>query len=179
MNLETQAAFARRIGKNRAHVTRLKQSGRLVMQGKRVVVDESLALLEATESPLPRDVAKREALAAERAERTTADQPLADIGRKKHEAQYRKLKAEADKAEMERDRLAGSLVEVDGVIAAANDMAAVVRNGLEILPDRHAPEVFGAADVTQARALLREAVELVAEDMARELEGLADRFKQP
>jgi len=57
----TQAEFARMQGWSRSHVTGLKQAGRLVMSdsGKRVLVKESLARIEATKDPNRDDVAKR------------------------------------------------------------------------------------------------------------------------
>ena len=44
----TQAAFARHIGVHRSHVTRLRQAGRLAMDGKHVLVDASIARIAQT-----------------------------------------------------------------------------------------------------------------------------------
>lgn len=180
MALESQAAFARRLGKDRAHVTRLKNAGRLVMREGKVVIEETLARLEATESPLPRDIANRERLAAERFAETTAgepeaieDQDLAAIGRRFKLQQMRKMEAEAAMAHMERDKLAGLLVATEDVDRAGLELGATVRATLEALPDRYAPELAAASEVHRARAILAEAVELALGTITRELEGLA------
>lgn len=48
MTLEHQAAFARRIQRDKGYVTRLKQAGRLVMSGRLVDVEASIARIQAT-----------------------------------------------------------------------------------------------------------------------------------
>lgn len=179
MNLETQAAFARRIGKDRSHVTRLKQSGRLVMNEGRIDVDRTLALLKDTESPLPRDQANRERLAAERAQSSAPgavaddiEASLADAGRRQKVAQADKMQHEAEMARMERERLEGSLVELSDVQNAGLDIAAKLRAALEGLPDRYAPELAAATDTNQAHGLLAEALELVLDELTREIAAL-------
>lgn len=56
---ETKAAFARRIGVDRAHVTRMAQQGRLVVVDRQIEVEASLARMEATKDPNRDDVRKR------------------------------------------------------------------------------------------------------------------------
>lgn len=189
MRVESQAQFARRLGKDRSYVTRLKQAGRLVMRDGKVVVDESLQRLEATESPLPRDIAKREAMADYRAQRddageasashlfdADAPEPLEAIGRRIKAAQARKLAADADRAEIERSRLEGSLCETAAVITAGMAIGAAVREAFESLADRHAPELAATTDPTQVHARLTEAAELALQDLSRELQGLPARL---
>jgi hypothetical protein len=190
VRVESQAQFARRLGKDRSYVTRLKQAGRLVMRDGKVVVDESLQRLEATESPLPRDIAKREAMADYRAQRDDASEaggaaypfgadapePLEAIGRRIKAAQARKLAAEADRAEMDRSRLEGSLCETAAVITAGMAIGAAVREAFESLADRHAPELAATTDPTQVHARLTEAAELALQDLSRELQGLPARL---
>ncbi len=65
MSAVTQAEFARQINWNRSSVTRAKIAGRLVMEGKLVNVEASLARLEKTAERI--DVAERHA--SERAEK--------------------------------------------------------------------------------------------------------------
>lgn len=182
MILETQSDFARRLGRDKSHVTRLKQAGRLVMLGGKVVVNDSLALIEATESPLPRDIAKREALEAVRQRRaetpgTFDGQSLETIGRRIKAAQARKLSAEADKAEMERARIEGTLCETGTVLAAAADMAVVLRDALEGLADRLAPQLAASSDANQAHALITEHVEIILQDIMRDAGSMADRLR--
>lgn len=183
MNVESQADFARRLGKNKSHVTRLKQAGRLVMHGNKVAISESLAMLEATESPLPRDVAKREALQEQRQAKAAepilagSTQTLESIGKNIKLSQARKMSADADMAEMERARLEGALVESNSVKVAGMDIGAKIRANLESLPDRLAPEMAATTETVQAHGLLAEAMELVLADMAREIAALDEKLK--
>lgn len=170
METETQAAFARRLGKDRSHVTRLKQAGRLVMEGKRVVVNASLTRLEATESPLPRDIANRDRLAAERGDQGAREANNADaldvkgeletVGLEMKRNQAAKLAAEAEISQMERDKMAGRLCVVDEVRAAGLRIGSTIQSTFESLPDRYAAELAAATDTSQAHAMLVEAVEL-------------------
>ena len=61
MTALTQYAFARHLGVDRAHVSRLKKTGRLVMtpDGDRVLVAESEARIAATADPGKVAVAER------------------------------------------------------------------------------------------------------------------------
>lgn len=60
MNLETQTAFARRLGVNKSTVHRHLKAGRIIAVGKLIDVDASLAQLNATTGTRP-DVAARHA----------------------------------------------------------------------------------------------------------------------
>ena len=182
--LETQAQFARRLNKDRGHITRLKQRGHLVMRDGKVVVEDSLARLEALESPLARDQANRDRLAAERAAAAAEGEPDSDdaqsleaIGRKIKIAQAKRMEAEAAMADIERQRLEGSLAETRAVVAAATDMAVALRSALERLPDRYAPELAAAIEPHQAHALLSEAVELVLAELAHAVAELPGALK--
>lgn len=62
MTIETQAAFARRIGVNRSTVNRHIAAGRVVTVGKRIDVEASLARLHDTTGTRP-DVSARHAVA--------------------------------------------------------------------------------------------------------------------
>lgn len=185
MTLETQAAFARRLNKDRAHVTRLKKAGRLVMRGKLVAVDETLQRLEATESPLARDQASRERFAAQRAAQAAeggknadavqVDDSLEAIGLEMKRNQSRKIAAEAEIAQMERDKMAGTLVDAAELGAAILALGAKVRGALEGIPDRQAAELAAAVEPSQVHALLSEAVGVVLAEFARECKRLAER----
>jgi hypothetical protein len=177
MTLETQAAFARRIGRDKSYVTRLKQSGRLVMREGKVDVEESERLVGDTQSQLPRDAANRERLAVER----LVDEPapggdLAEAGRRLKRAQADKAEHEAEMLKLERARLEGSLVELADVKNTATDIAAVMRAALENLADRYAPELTAATEVNQAHAILAEALELVLGELARKIDKLAQEL---
>lgn len=63
MSRESKAAFARRLGIDPAHVTRMAQAGRLVVVDGQVEVEASLARMEATKDPNRDDVRQRHAQA--------------------------------------------------------------------------------------------------------------------
>lgn len=139
MTLETQAAFSRRIGKDKSHVTRLKQAGRLVMKGRRVDVEKSLKRIEATESPEPHHRAHADQLADGRKEKPVSPEKNASIeqiGKALKLETYKLQKAKAEKAAMEADKLAGSLVDKEEVEFVLKDFGKTLSGLLESLPDR-------------------------------------------
>lgn len=155
----TQADFARRIGVDRAHVTRLKQAGRLVMAHGRVLVDESVARIEATGGIRP-DVADRHAerrKARQRAE-TGADEPMS-LGAARDllaRSKARREAALAEKEEIERDRIAGELVARADAERAMRDLGAAVRAALDCYADQVAPLVAPIGDLNEVHAVLAE-----------------------
>lgn len=172
MTTETQAAFARRIGKDRSHVTRLKQAGRLVMRDGRIVVEDSLERLKATESPLPRDAANRERLAEAREQKPATDETLVAAAQRQKLAQADKMENEAAIAKLERQRIEGSLVALDDVAHGAASVSATVRTTLESIPDRYAPEWSAVSDSAQLRALIEEAVEIALGTMDQGIDAV-------
>lgn len=182
MTLETQAEFARRIGRDKSHITRLKQSGRLVMREGKVAVDESLRLIDDTESPKARDQANRERLAAlrEASASESAQEPgsaLAEAGRRLKIAQADKAEHEARMVALERARLEGALVAVEDVHNVAIDIASAARASLENLADRYAPELVVAREIDQVHAILSEAIDTVLGELSRKIEGLGQGLK--
>ena len=138
----TQAQFAVAQGWHRSTVTRLKQAGRLVMQGSRVDVAASLARIEET-GGMRFDVAERHAAnrtqhSAQQEPQKTAAEPSAGVGategqgaalnappaldavagERRSDAQARKEAALADKAEMEVQQMRGNLIPREDVDAA-------------------------------------------------------------
>jgi hypothetical protein len=63
MSRESKSAFARRLGVDPAHVTRMAQAGRLVVVDGQIEVEASLARMEATKDPNRDDVRARHAKA--------------------------------------------------------------------------------------------------------------------
>jgi len=63
MSRESKSAFARRLGVDPAHVTRMAQAGRLVVVDGQIEVEASLARMEATKDPNRDDVRQRHAKA--------------------------------------------------------------------------------------------------------------------
>ena len=179
----TQAEFAAAQGWHRSTVTRLKQAGRLVMQGRLVEIAASLARIEET-GGMRFDVAERHAanraqpgtqLAQPEAEKT-AQAPLAGAGEgtgsgdgaiaapasgsgtgeRRSDAQARKEAALADLAEMDVQQKRGNLIPKDDVDAALRSFATSVRARLDVLPDQLAPLLAPVSDLDEIHALLAE-----------------------
>ena len=194
-NVCTQAEFAVRQGWHRSTVTRLKQAGRLVMQGGRVDAAASLARIEET-GGMRFDVAERHAAnrtqqqAQQDGQKTAAAPPAgmgegneqgagpitspapdAPMGERRSDAQARKEAALADKAEMEVEQMRGNLIPKEDVDAALRAFGASVRAKLDVLPDQIAPLVAPVTDMDEVHALLAEhargILSAIADDMGR------------
>ena len=151
--LVTQAEFARLLGINsRSYITKLKADGRLVMNGDQVDVEASRLRIIETADPNRDDVVIR--WARERG------QTSALIGDSPEETSYasaraRKEKAQADMAEMERDKRRGQLLDRAAVEAAFEDILTTMRQALEQHASRVAPQLVGL-DLDKIRALLKQ-----------------------
>lgn len=156
----TQREFAKHMGWADSYVTKLKNAGRLVFDGKRVKVNESIALIDQTAGSRD-DVAARH-----KAARISHDQPevdvvipdvtLKDAQRIKALAESRRVAALADKEEMERDRLAGDLIAREDVDAAMKFIGATVRGLLDVFPDQVSPVIAPVTSMDECHALLTE-----------------------
>jgi hypothetical protein len=191
----SQAEFARRAAVHRSTVTRWKQEGRLVLtDGGLVDADASLERIRATEGAAPMHMARRESLAEARterqaqppAERGPASRPdpleglmggdvLSKLGLKTKYEALRKLQAEADRAQMQRDLERGDLIERKAVRKDMTDAVAVILNAAETLPDRLAPLLTGVAEQSTVRAILRDEVEQFLAQVSERLGQVGDR----
>lgn len=141
----SQADFARHIGVGRSYVTALKKSGRLVMEGDKVLVAPSMDNIAKTNG------------APERAAVITPDFS---------NAKDRKEMAEAELKEMERDKQKGLLMLADDVKSVIADAVTTLRTRLESLPDQLAPQLAAQSDEQQVRAMLADAVEMALGEVA-------------
>lgn len=169
MTSETQADFARRLGVSRPYVTQLKREGRLVLSEDGLVdAEASLARIKAREDPSK----ARKASQGHPAEKNAPAAPMAPaksemdgmtgmekVGGAFKLWQARKMKADAEMAEMEKSRMARDLVPRDAAEFAMDDLAAGVRSRLENLPARWAPVLAPMDDLNQIQATLTELVE--------------------
>ena len=181
MQAETQAEFSRRMRVNRSTVSRWKRDQRLELtEDGRIDVQASLRKLTATEGVLPANIARREQLAEQRAAPAAPSAPPASkdepeiegmeaIGIATKRAALRKLQAEADRAQMERDVQRGNLIERRDVAKDLADAVAVILNAAETLPDRLAPVLTGVAEQSTVRAILRDEVEQFLATVAERL----------
>jgi len=167
MNEITQAEFARRNGWSRSHVTGLKHAGRLVMtdDGKRVLVKESLARIEATRDPNRDDVARRHE--AERKQEAPAPSPMDD----RVSATYQQSRAVKERylalqAKAEYEERIGKLVGVEQVKKSAADIGALLKSTLENMQDQLSAEMAPEDDPECIYALLGERFEMLLTDIA-------------
>ncbi len=162
----SQAEFARIMGYAKSYVTKLKQAGRLVMEGDKVDIEASRARIAATDGGARPDVAARFANNHDGIEPEAIPDDLpSDIPSKAaseaKKAHYQALQAETDY----RQRL-GELVEASEVTAAVADVAIGFRQVLENLPSRIASELVGK-DLDTIRATLKTEVHAALSEMER------------
>ena len=186
MTALTQSAFARHLGVDRAHVSRLKKTGRLVMtpDGDRVLVAESEARIAATADPgkvavAERHAAKRAGQAAAAVDGHKAAKTEAEPGEPEapeqpgmpdyQKARARKETANADIAEMEARTRAGQLMETAAVMAAVADAGTTFRTHFATLPTILAPQLAAMADENQIRLLLEDHVEQALGELVERL----------
>jgi hypothetical protein len=187
--------FADHMGVKPGYVTALKQAGRLVLtdDGKRVRVGDSMRLIADTRDPSKtgvrgRHAAKRAAAAPVAGASGEAALPGADSGddadapiilpADPHAS--RRAKALADKEEaLARKALReemvelGQLLQADEVRAFVADAVTQLRVRLELLAPTLAPQLAATADEDQVRVLLRDAIELSLDDLARKFGEIA------
>ena len=157
----TLAEFARHIQRDPAWVARLRERDRLVMADDgRVRVAESIALIEATAGNRA-DVAERNAHG--RAEKAAPDDSRR---RARQDAELRLKKAQADRAEYERDELRGDLIRKDQVLAVMDHVVITVRERLLQLPQRAAHRLAGRAPA-EAEQILDGECRQVLEDLGQ------------
>jgi len=170
-----QADFAARMGWHRSTVTRLKQHGRLVMDGGRVDVAASLARIEET-GGMRFDVAERHAAQrADNAEKNgagaaagtgegkeqgagpiAAPAPDGAVGERRVDAQARKESALADMAEMEVEEKKKNLIKWVDVDDSIKRIGVTVRVHSDNMPDRLSPLLAPVSDVDEIHAILSE-----------------------
>jgi hypothetical protein len=187
----TFKAFARILGeRSPSYVHQLKEEGRLVLSvdGKRVLVDESLARIRDTASPAHVGVAARHA--ADRATQPGAGAPTppnaSPVDAVPPEGpepdstssgfQYWRERSEKAKAlanERENAIADGKLMDAAEVEAAVAAAATTLRSRLESLPDVLGPQLAAISDEAQARATLAEAIEHALEEASRQFLALA------
>lgn len=175
----SQAEFARFVGWDKSHVTRLKQLGQLVMasDGK---VDFEASLKRIAEHADPGRDAQREVNAARRP--AGADQPPVDDeadgegddkGPKYSESRATKEYWAAKTAQVEFEKLTGELVRKADVDKAVADAAMQFRQAVENQPHRLADRLVGL-DLQQIRTLLRDDGQEMLAELAR---GMAKRLQ--
>lgn len=181
MTTLTQAQFARHLGVDRAHVTRLKQTGRLVLTADgHIDVAASEARIAATADPAKAPVAERHAAgraAAVDGQKSPKTAPEDDgdttAGTPDYQkARARREEANANLAEIELAERAGGLMETSAVVAVLADAGATCRTMLETLPAVLAPQLATLSDDHACRQLLEEHVGAALNELCDRLSGM-------
>lgn len=187
-----QIEFAALLGVSRSYITKLKADGRLIMVGDRVDVEASRVRIADTADPHRDDVASRWAEHRDRAaaaasaielplddddalpEDAPATSALRSASSSYVDARARKEQAQADIAEMERDKARGLLIERQAVEAAVEDVMTTVRQALEQQPHRLAPLLVGQ-DLGAIRITLKQET---ARTLSEMVHTFAKRLRQ-
>lgn len=164
--LVTQSEFARMEGVAKSYITALKNAGRLVMEGNKVDVEASRAKIAATSDPNRDDVKQR--WEERRPQTAAANEPQTDkIGSSYQAARAVKEKFAAMQAKLDYERAIGKLVERSEVESAVEDVTSIIRQALEQMPHRTAPEMVGKT-LDQIRATLKQDIHAALSEMERE-----------
>lgn len=185
----SRKAFARILGAAPSYITQLQEEGRLVLSadGKKVRVEESLALIRGTADPSKAGVAERHAAArgaptgAAAADDQDGDDAMPSDpvqggdARRRAKALADKAETDAKAAELDYRQRVGELLEAAEVEHLIKSAVATFRGGLESLPDTLAPELSALSDEGRIRVVLGEAIEHRLEELSRAFGAIARR----
>ena len=163
--LVSMAAFAKALGCKRQYVTQLRKDGRLVMKGKRVDLQASLARVSETRDPSKSQVVARHAAAR-------SDSPALGVG----DSGVSHNRFAASVPSTDEDRLAGGYQRAravrDAVDSAVRGAAAKLREALERLPYSVGAQLAIENDESRCIALLADEVEHALGEVARSFSDL-------
>jgi len=178
MTTLTQAQFARHLGVDRAHITRLKQAGRLVLTPSgHVDVAASEARIAATADPAKAPVAERHAAVRAAAVDSgpggkTATEQMAD----NVTATYQKSRAVRERynaltAKAEYESLIGKLVDADAARSAVADLCVTFRQSVELWPDTVGPMLV-QKELSEIRKIMQEHADVLLLSIKDEIKNL-------
>lgn len=182
MTTLTQAQFARHLGVDRAHITRLKHAGRLVLTpAGQVDVEASEARIAATADPAKAPVAERHAAGRAAAvdsqnQPKTAPEDDADpiAGTPDYQkSRARREEANANLAEIELAKCAWGLLETSAANAVLTDANTMIRAALESMGAILSPQFAVMNDEHAIRQLFDEHASSVLNELCDELENQA------
>jgi hypothetical protein len=173
MTLLTKSEFARYLNVKPGYVTQLGNAGRLVMVGRKVDVEASLKLIEATRDPAKQGVAERheksrqqKQKASNQDEKTEVPDEMDGAGSAYQLAKAVKEKYNALAAKMAYERDIKQLLYVDDVLMAVMDGDTIIRSRLESLPDMLSPQLAAETDEHRVRAILIEQIEYLLSELS-------------
>jgi transcriptional regulator with XRE-family HTH domain len=182
MTTLTQAQFARHLGVDRAHITRLKHAGRLVLTpAGQIDVEASEARIAATADPAKAPVAERHAAGRAAAvdgqkQQKTAPEDEGDpiAGTPDYQkSRARREEANANLAEIELAKCAWGLLETSAANAVLTDANTMIRAALESMGAILSPQFAVMNDEHAIRQLFDEHASSVLNELCDELENQA------
>jgi hypothetical protein len=181
MTIMSKSEFARHINVRPGYVTQLVAAGRLVLDGKKVVVEDSIQRIAETRDPARAAVAERHRREREAKqnpppappETSKGDEITGLAGSAYQQAKAFRAKYDALTAKMEYEREMKSLLVADEVRQAVMDGDIIIRARLESLPDQLAPQLAAESDEQRIRAILIEQIEYLLNDLSSSFEKLA------
>jgi hypothetical protein len=161
-NIVTKTEFAKILNRKPSYVSELVKYGRVVLDesGKKILVAESLKLIEESKDLTKVGVAQRHAKA--RAEKTenqsapigTNENPIKFDDDSQTYWQKRHIAAKAKKAEQELELSMGLLLVADDVIKTVANAISVIRQRFESQPDRLSAQLAAESDPNRCRTML-------------------------
>lgn len=180
MTTLTQAQFARHLGVDRAHVTRLKHTGRLVLTADgHIDVAESEARIAATADPAKAPVAERHAAGrAAAVDGATAAKTAGEQMAEKVTTTYQQSRAVRERyaaltAKAEYETLIGKLVDADAARSAVADLCVTFRQSIEQWPDTVGP-LLVQKDQGEIRQILQEHAEVLLRNVRDEIKTILE-----
>lgn len=174
MTTMTQSEFATHIGQQKSYITQLKQAGRLVMDGDKVMVEESLNLINETKDPGKEAVAERhQANREQKPVDAQNDEVIIKNGSEYQQARAMREKYNAMQARIAYEQAIGQLLEINDVRLVVANGDAIVRNRLESLPDVLAPILTAEIDEQRVRSILIDYIEQTLSELSRSFNQLA------
>lgn len=174
MTTMSKSEFARHINVRPGYVTQLFAAGRLVMDGKKVVVEDSIQRIAETRDPARAAVAERHRREREAKKNPPPAPPetekkdeMAELaGSAYQQAKAFRAKYDALIAKREYDLAMKKLLPTDEVRQSVLDGDIIVRTRLESLPDQLAPQLAAESDEQRIRAILIEQIEYLLNDLS-------------
>lgn len=182
MTTMSKSEFAKHINVRPGYVTQLLANGRLVMDGKKVNVEESVKKIHETRDPGHAGVAERHQREREAKqnppprppETSKGDEITGMAGSAYQQAKAFRAKYDALSAKMEYEREMKTLLKTDDVRMAVMDGDIIIRTRLESLPDQLAPQLAAEMDEQRVRAILIEQIEHLLTELSRSFYKLAE-----
>lgn len=162
-NLITQKELAKHLGVSPQRISTLKRQGRLVLNGRKVDLEATLAKLKTTTDP-----SQHNSIGGK--EREDEEQMEFDYNLERARREY----FMAALAELEFREKASKLVPMDEVLDDAATVSIAVREGMTAIPPRVAPTLATMDDVDAIEEFLMDEIEKALRTTSKYLKDMDD-----